>query len=490
MYVVLVSLHLFRQHPPSPPRAPSSALAHRVQATLNGADDNVSRGEVRVDGPGTEELGLATDRVIIGVDIKESCLFKQSTSVILSDGGNVDDAEAGAIVGLVGEAVDDVLVVVDGLDRRLVDSTEDGPGEVLDVDDVGGGVLVSSRASHLLLIELVIEEQVLVVIAQQPTLVGVGSTVVGGTRDLARHGATANVDNGEGILVVVEAELMALVRGHGTLVDDALSIVDVAIGGDAASILRTARVGDVHHPETATALEAQLGADSGDKSGLLVGDDVVAGAETSEVGGEVAGDGVGGRVGRISRSELGEIEDLETVAGSLGANVGKVANDLDVTPDGRNSLGRKAANVGQATIGVDLSKGSAVSLSEKGKLATTVGVRPAPDVVALTGTAAHVLVTQEALEVKAVARVLAGLAVDTGGGGGGLVAVDVEVAVGDLLLAEIALAAADDRHGHGVGGIGGAEVVLVELSSVDLLGHRGGCQGGDEDGSEAGLHLD
>ena len=203
-------------------------MAQRVETTLNGADDNVARSEVRVDGPGTVELGLATDLIVIGVDVEESSLLEQGTGVIVVDGGNVDDAETRAVVGLVGEAVDDVLVVVNALLGALVDAAEDGVGEVLDIDDVGGGVLVLSGASLLLLVELVIEQQVLVVLGD-PALVGVGGTIVGGAAELARHSATSDVDDGQSILVVVEAELLVLVLGHGALVDDALSVVDVAV---------------------------------------------------------------------------------------------------------------------------------------------------------------------------------------------------------------------------------------------------------------------
>src|SRR5688572_11398865 len=137
--------------------------------------------------------------------------------------------EDSPVVGLVSNTVNDVLVVVDGADGRLVDTTEDGEGEVSDVDDVGGGVAVSGRAVSLLLIELVIEEQVAVVISGSPALVGVGSTVVGGAGELPGQGTARDVDDGQGILVVVEADLLAAVLGLGTLVDDALGVVDVAI---------------------------------------------------------------------------------------------------------------------------------------------------------------------------------------------------------------------------------------------------------------------
>lgn len=334
---------------------PSTSEAKGVEATLDGADDNVAGCKVRIDGPSTNEDGFATNLVIVRVGVKEASLLKEGAGIVLLNRCNIDNTEAGAIVGLEGEAVDGVLVMVNRLDRGLVYATEDGPGEIwrrllvflllgklerhtLDVDNISGGVLVGGRASHLLLVKLVVEEQVLVVVAERPALVRVGGTIVCGAGDLAGHGAAADVNNGEGILVVVEANLLVLIGRHGSLVEDALSVMGVAIRGHAAGVLRAGRVGHVNHPEATTALEVDLGADGDDEIRLLVGDDVVAGTEAGKVGGEIAAGGVGRRVLRVSGPELGEVEDLETVVRGLGTNVGVVANDLDVAPDGCDGL--------------------------------------------------------------------------------------------------------------------------------------------------------
>jgi hypothetical protein len=47
---------------------------------------------------------------------------------------------------------------------------------------------------------------------------------------------------------------------------------------------------------------------------------------------QVTPDAEGGRVLLIGVEKLGEVEDLETVASCLRADVGVVANDFDVTP--------------------------------------------------------------------------------------------------------------------------------------------------------------
>ena len=116
-------------------------VAERVDAALDRRDDNVARAKVRVDGPGTVELGLAANLVVLGVDVKVGNGLDAGTRVVVVEGGDVDEAETAAVVGLVGDAVEGVLVVVDGLVLGLDDAAEDGVAEVLDVDNVGGGAL-------------------------------------------------------------------------------------------------------------------------------------------------------------------------------------------------------------------------------------------------------------------------------------------------------------------------------------------------------------
>lgn len=277
-------------------------------------------------------------------------------------------------------------------------------------------------------------------------------------------------------------------------------IVNVAIVGHTAGVLGTLGVGNVNHPQSSAALETVLSAYSGDKVSLLVGNQVVAAAEAVEVSSQVAADAVGGRVLGISLLELGEVEDLKTVVGGLRANVGVVANDLDVAPGGGDGLGRETADVGQAAVRLNLDEGSAISLAEKSKLAARRG-GPAPDVVTYkqgqsrsgsrygytirtdTGAAVGVLVTEEALEVDVVAAVLAGLAINTGGGTGGLVTVDVVHAIGLVLLELGHLALTQSGHADSIGSAGSLEGVGLEVGSLDVLSRGTSGQAGKEDGS-------
>lgn len=61
------------------------------------------------------------------------------------------------------------------------------------------------------------------------------------------------------------------------------------------------------------------------------------------------------------------------MVGSLGADVCVVADDLDVAPDGGDSVGVQAADILEATVGENLDEGSTVGLAQQGKLAAGRG---------------------------------------------------------------------------------------------------------------------
>jgi hypothetical protein len=71
------------------------------------------------------------------VTIEETRLDDVAAGWVLRDAADVDDAQAAAVVGLVGQAGDGVLVVVDGLGGRLVIARVVGSEEVGDVEEVG-----------------------------------------------------------------------------------------------------------------------------------------------------------------------------------------------------------------------------------------------------------------------------------------------------------------------------------------------------------------
>lgn len=88
----------------------AASVLQAEHTPLDAVHQDVSALEVRVDAPASKEL---VDRgfVILGIDIKEADLLNLRTVRVLADAGDIDDAETGGVVGLVGETIDDVLAV-------------------------------------------------------------------------------------------------------------------------------------------------------------------------------------------------------------------------------------------------------------------------------------------------------------------------------------------------------------------------------------------
>lgn len=311
-------------------------------------------GEVGVDGPGAVELVLGRG-VVLGVDIEVADLGEAGAVGLGGDGGNVDDAETGTVVGHVGLAVLDVQVVVDGLGLGLVVAGVDGAGKVADVPDVGGCLGVAAGGGVVLLIELVVEEEMGHGRVGEPALVSVGGTGVGSAGDDTDGSLNGDIVDGEGILVVTEADLTVAVDGIGTSIDDALSIVDVTIGGSTAPVDGSGRVGNIKHVKTTA---APVGADGVDHVGGLVGDDVVGVAKASEAGSDIGGGGED--LGGGESEQLAEIKDLETVAARLGTDIDVAVDDFHVTPDGIGSGCLETAPVLQATITQNLNESGTI----------------------------------------------------------------------------------------------------------------------------------
>lgn len=256
------------------------SVSDRVQTTLDGVDQDPARLEEWVRSPSTDELWLTTswEVIILWVDIEETGLGDARSGRIALDGAEIKDAEPGAVVGLVGPLVDDVLVVVDGANLGLVVAGLLGGGEVGNVPDVGDGEAVVGGGLAVLLVELVIhDEELLVVGVEDPALVGVGGAGVGGAGDDGGVGAVSDVVDGEGVFVVAVADFLAVEAGVGTLVFQALSVVDVAVLGGAARGGWVGGVLEVDEDEAGLAL--RVARSSADGNGVVAlfwaNDDVV-----------------------------------------------------------------------------------------------------------------------------------------------------------------------------------------------------------------------
>jgi hypothetical protein len=120
---------------------------------------------------------------------------------VLARAVDAQDMEARAAVGLVDEIAQDVHVVVDDSELRIVGVVVDRVAEGADVPDQGASV----RDGAVGLVELVVEEEVALVLGE-PALVGVVDVVVGLTREHLRLERVLEVPDGQGVLVAGEAE--------------------------------------------------------------------------------------------------------------------------------------------------------------------------------------------------------------------------------------------------------------------------------------------
>ena len=215
-----------------------------------------SRSEVGVVGPCAIELRA----IARGVQVEETDFFRVERVV------HVEHAQTSAVVALVGNAILDVQVVVDG--RRV---GHKGPGqkrvvEVFHIEEIGGGVHPA-----LLFVQFVAHHEVLVVF-RQPPLVGVGHSAVTLRGDQRRIGGVGHVDNGDVVLVASKGNFPVLVLGILSNVVDHLGIVGVAVLGKGPQDGRIQRVLDVHNVQTSG---GGVGAHTVGAATLLVDDDVV-----------------------------------------------------------------------------------------------------------------------------------------------------------------------------------------------------------------------
>lgn len=150
---------------------------------------------VRTDSNITLSLRLLT------IDVRN--LLDIPAGRILRDTTDVQDPQAGTIVGLVRETINDVLVVVNRHHGGLIDTGLDRFFQVRNVPDICSRPLVSCGTCKSLLVEFVIEEEELLVLGiEHPALVSVGGTFVGDAGDDVGGGLVGDVVDGQAVFVI------------------------------------------------------------------------------------------------------------------------------------------------------------------------------------------------------------------------------------------------------------------------------------------------
>jgi len=211
-----------------------SSVLQSIYTPFDAVQQNDTRLEVRIHAPRSNKLDDATHRIVIRVAIKVTDLLEFLASGVASNALDIHDTETRSIVRLVGKPVDDILVVVNGLLWGLVVAGVLGVSECGDVEDVGSGVVVGGNTGPVHLVKFVVKEQEALVVSCDPALMCVGGTSIGSPGDDLDIRLVRHIVDGEGVLVITEANLLVTILAIGSLVDDALGIMDITIRSNAA----------------------------------------------------------------------------------------------------------------------------------------------------------------------------------------------------------------------------------------------------------------
>ena len=358
-------------------------LEHK-HAVLDVAHHNVSAGEVGVVAPSSGKArGIGA-----GDDVEERQLAEVAGSHIR----DVQDAQATAVVALVQQVAQHVVVVVNGGVVRNVSVQVEGVVQILHIEDEGGGVdpvveLVGFVVAH--------EEAV---VFGQPALVHVAHVVVSHLADLLHVGGVRHVHNGDVVRVATKRDLFALVVGVRTVVDHHLRIVGVARLFPGAQNGGVERVVDVDHVQTTA---CSVGAHANGVTGFLVDHNVVRTPESVVVG-------VGLKLGGDDQQgvhQLGEVHDLHAMSREFADHKDVVVEHLGVAPGvvafderGQSTQVHRIQRIGH------FHEGRARAQAQDGKFTPAFWIHPTPDVVGARG-AAQVFQGDEGHQVDVLTRV-------------------------------------------------------------------------------------
>mmetsp|Transcript_102059 Transcript_102059/g.304564 ORF Transcript_102059/g.304564 Transcript_102059/m.304564 type:complete len:320 (-) Transcript_102059:1214-2173(-) len=144
-----------------------------------------------------------------------------------------------AVVRFEDQATVNIQVVINGRLPRVVIVYKSGVAQILHVPQQGTGVVAGPMRPlwiRVHLVQLVVQEEVLLLLIQ-PTLMHVTRVLVAHTSNLSGLTRVSNIHNGQSILIVAETDLPATVLSVRALVDLALGIVGIPVGGVTAQEL-------------------------------------------------------------------------------------------------------------------------------------------------------------------------------------------------------------------------------------------------------------
>ena len=329
-------------------RGPAQLRRQHEQAAIDVADADDTARVVGVIAPGAVEIRAVAGRI----GIEESRLAQRA----VVDRGEIEDAQAALVVRLEGVAVVDILVVIRRAGRAVMKEFEMRRGKILHVPDIGARVV-----ALFLFVQFVVDEQV-AAIRREPALVGIAKPGIADSSDLDGVRLVGDVDDRDGILVCREADFTTEEGGIRSVIIDALRIVRIAVGAEAAGERRSQRILHVDHVQAcSTGLAALARAHGIGEAGILVDHDVVRAAKISVPG--ILGEG-DRRRGHVAQTV--QVEHLQAVVLRLGNDQRIVSVGLDVAPGRIAGMGREIAQA-QRMLGIgDVDEGRAVVESDQG----------------------------------------------------------------------------------------------------------------------------
>jgi hypothetical protein len=201
-------------------------------ATLHSVDQDVSTLEQSIARPSTHKVyGASTSLVVVlGIDVEEANFLDTSTSRVVRNRSHIQDAEAGAIVGLVCKSIRDVLVVINTFSSRLVDTGLLRCLERRDVPNIRDRVAGCTWTDLVVLIVLVVEEEILLVFGiENYALMCVCGTFIRSDGENDRGLLISYVVDSQGVLVVAIANFAAFKLLIRPMIDETLRIMDIAV---------------------------------------------------------------------------------------------------------------------------------------------------------------------------------------------------------------------------------------------------------------------
>jgi len=278
---------------------------------------------------------------------------------------DLEDLRASTVVGLVHVPIVRVAVVVDCISVVEEKLYELGVIEILAVEDERPGFRITAA-----FVQLIIRINVSMLFVE-PSLVCITAAQISCPGELNWIGSVCDIDHSQCVFVEGSTDLLAYVLRIRAVVNNAVSIMCVAIGAEAASIRRL-QIGDVHDVKAAA---TAVGSNRVGTGCVLIDHNVVRIAEITEVG-------IRRMLSRGGHTpEPEEVVDLHSMTTGLAHEVGTVVVHLDVPPSAGACVRPNVHKVLRIHWIGDIHEHNTLTNTVDCILISSLGVGPTPNVI-------------------------------------------------------------------------------------------------------------